>query len=94
MAQFELNSWGFYEIDFYNYSTQQERDTFFVKFGMYDLKCFFKDGNEWTERISGMTFNIKNSSYYPEMKKYLDDRLRIYLRIQKLKKINENYGSK
>jgi hypothetical protein len=93
MAQFEKNSWGYYEIDFYNYATEEEK-RILHSFGLNDFSCYFKDGPNWTQRISGMTFNFKSHPYYAKLAKYLDDRLKIYLRKEKLKQLNDTVKRK
>ena len=82
----------FYEIDFYNYGTKSER-IFLSSLSKNELALgiFYKEGTEWSKRISGMTFRIIHMDYYPKLKEYLDYRLNIHLRKEKLKKINEFY---
>lgn len=84
---FELNNWGYYEISFIS---QEERSILSHKLGMaiIDLSCFYKEGDDWIRRHSGMSFNIKHLRYYPKLKKYLDKELTIYLRKLKIQNIN------
>ena len=89
MLNFELNDWGYYEIDFYN----NEKDVVKIAISKYlnisfDCvdDCYYKEGDIWVKRISGMVFNIQ--PYYSVLSKYLDEQLNIYLRKEKLKNIN------
>jgi len=85
------NSWGFYQIDFYNLSSN-EKIKISDRIGMsrFDyLGCYFKSGDEWISRSSGMSFNICHLDYYSKLKIYLDKLLNIYLRKQKLLKISD-----
>jgi hypothetical protein len=86
MASFYLNNWKYYEIDFYNHSTEEEA-LYFINNNI-ELGTFYKDHNDWVKRISGMTFNIKNVKYYPILKQYLDKRFQSYLRKIKIENIN------
>ena len=86
---FELNSWGYYELDFYHYKDERDRLSEELKIAKYDLSCFIKKGNEWCRRSSGMIFNIKSLSYYPIIKEYLDKELLKYLRKSKLENIKD-----
>jgi hypothetical protein len=86
----EKNSWG-YEIDFW-FLTDKEKRKLSDKVGMNsyeNLGCYYKSGENWTHRISGMSFNITESNYYPKLKIFLDSLLNIYLRKQKLLKISD-----
>lgn len=74
-----------YEIDFYNHGTEEE--TSFLIQNNIEIGCYYKDGNEWSKRMSGMTFNIKHLKCYPELKKYLDYRFNTFIRKEKLKKL-------
>lgn len=87
MAKFEINSWG-YEIDFYNHGTESEKK-FLSSLSSDCISCYYKEGTNWVKRLSGMTFRLNGMSYYPKLKEYLDYRLNIHLRKEKLKKINE-----
>lgn len=81
-----------YEIDFHNYGTKEEKE-FLSKlyhFSWDVIGVYYKDGDEWCKRQSGMTFDIKNLSYYPELKKYLDYRFKIFERSKKLEKIKKD----
>ena len=51
---------------------------------------FLKKNDEWTQRMSGMTFNIKNLDYYKKLKEYLNKEFNKFERKQKLMKIIEN----
>ena len=86
MAKFEINSWGYYEIDFYNHGTESELEHL-LKLDKYCTGTFYKDRDKWISISSGMSFNISNMSYYPKLKEYLDYRLNIHLRKSKLQKI-------
>lgn len=77
-----------YEIDFYNDGTKKEKD--FLNKNNIDIGCYYRDGIKWSKRMSGMTFNIKHSSYYTILKKYLDSRFNIFIRKEKLKNLNKN----
>ena len=85
-----MSSWKFYEIDFKNYGTESEKK-FLSSLSKNEeaLGVFYKEGSDWVKRISGMTFRINFMNYYPKLKEYLDYRLNIHLRKEKLKKINE-----
>ncbi len=92
MARFIINNWNYYEIDFYNYGTESEKN-FLSGLSKHDfcIACYNKSGTDWIKRSSGMTFRLNGMSYYPKLKQYLDYRLNIHLRKEKLKKINEFY---
>ena len=92
MAKFVINNWKCYEIDFHNYGTESEKK-FLSSLSKYDecITIFMKDGVDWVKRSSGMTFRICLMNYYPKLKEYLDNRLNIHLRKEKLQKINEFY---
>jgi len=91
MANFYLNRWKHYEIDFYNYST--EKETLYFINNNIELSTFYKDHNDWIKIISGMTFNIKNIKYYPILQEYLDKRFNAYMRKLKIEKINEKFSN-
>jgi hypothetical protein len=76
-----------YEIDFYNHGTTEEV-AFFIKNNI-EIGCYCRDGGEWCKRLSGMVFNIKDLRCYPILKKYLNDRFNVFIRKEKLKKLNE-----
>ena len=83
MAEFYFEKYiNNYEIDFVNDGTEEERSTF--ERHNIPSGCYFKSGDEWVKRVSGMTYNIKGTSYYPLLKKYLDHRLNVYLRKMKI----------
>jgi hypothetical protein len=92
MAKFEINNWKSYEIDFYNHGTEEEK-RFLSSLSNHDhcVTCYNKSGTDWVKRLSGMTFRLNGMSYYPKLKEYLDYRLNLHLRKEKLKKINEFY---
>lgn len=87
MANFYLNNWKYYEIDFYNHSTKEE--AFYFINNKIELGTFYKEHNDWIKRTSGMIFNIKNSNYYSTLKEYLDKRFNLYMRKIKIDNINE-----
>jgi len=91
MLNFELNDWGYYEIDFYNNEKEIVKiaisKSLDISFDCVD-DCYYKEGDRWFKRVSGMVFNIKKLPYYSVLSKYLDDQLNIYLRKEKLKNIN------
>lgn len=89
MANFYLNSWKHYEIDFYNHSTEEEKKYFDEN--KIPLGTYYKEHNDWVKRTSGMTFNIKNLKYYSILKEYLNKRFNSYMRKIKIDKINENF---
>lgn len=82
-----VNSW---EINYYNNLTEEETKSLKEKLGMSYLGIYYKSGDEWCSRSSGMLFNITNSSYYSKLKEHLNKEFNIFIRKQKLKKINEN----
>lgn len=84
-----MNDWGFYEIDFYDSSTEEERKILrdiCKKDISGEVGCYYLN-DKWTKRISGMSFNISSLGYYENLKNYLDFRLNQYLRKEKLKKL-------
>ena len=85
-----MSSWKFYEIDFKNYGTESEKK-FLSSLSKNELALgiFYKEGAEWVKRMSGMTFRIIHMNYYPKLKEYLDYRLNIHLRKEKLLKLNK-----
>lgn len=87
--EIEKNSWGYYEIGFYQLShDEKERIKNSVDMNRFDyLGYYYKSGEEWTNRISGMCFNITGCSYYSKLKIYLDKLLNTYLRKEKLLKL-------
>lgn len=85
---FELNTWGYYEVDFYYNDIKRILIANKLNMAIKDLTCFYKDGDEWIKRSSGMSFNIKHLVYYLRLKTYLDKELNIYLRKLKIKKIS------
>ena len=90
MAKFKINSWGYYEIDFYNHGTEKEKK-FLSSLSKHDrcIDTFMKEGIEWISRSSGMTFRLNGMNYYPKLKQYLDYRLNAQLRKEKLLKISQ-----
>lgn len=92
MAKFEWEDYVHgYEIDFYNGLTESENKKLKKKLGMsYStfLGTYFKEGNEWYQRSSGMIFNLKQTEYYPKLKEYLDKEFEKFIRKEKLKEIN------
>ena len=87
----EKNNWGHYEIGLF-YLSEEDKTKIKDKIGMsrFDhLGYYFKSGDEWTNRVSGMCFNICNSHYYPKLKILLNNLLNIYLRKEKLLKISD-----
>lgn len=88
MAEFKINNWGYYEIDFYNYGTEEEKK-YLTNIDKFIISIYCKRGENWIKRSSGMTFNIFSMSYYPKLKQYLDYRLNIHLRKEKLLKISQ-----
>jgi hypothetical protein len=85
---FQLNSWGYYEIDINNMSKDKKKLlSLKLKIHEIEFSCYFKKNDDWVSKISGMTFNIKNNSYYKELKKYLDNEFIKFKRKQKLIKI-------
>ena len=94
MAKFIINSWGYYEIDFYNYGTKSEKEFLSSLANHNDcVSCYNKDGTEWIKRLSGMTFRLNGMNYYPKLKEYLDHKLKIHIRREKLQKIEDNASS-
>lgn len=91
MINFEKNCWNYYEIDFYDMPKDEKRklsdDLGMNQFS--EIGCYYKDADKWYLRVSGMTFNITQTDYYPKLKDYLDKRFNKYLRKEKLKNINE-----
>lgn len=80
-----------YEIDYYNGLTQKEKEKLSKNLGITieDISHnFYKTYNGWSYRISGMTFDIKDLYWYPIMKKHLDKEFNIFMRKEKLKKLN------
>lgn len=90
MAEFKINNWHYYEIDFYNHGTESEKK-FLSSLSKHDecITIFMKEGSDWISRSSGMTFRICLMNYYPKLKQYLDYRLNIHLRKEKLLKISQ-----
>ena len=92
MLKFEKNSWGYYEIDLYNHPRHNELTEKLdmsspAKYSI-GLGVYYREYNyEWYERSSGMTFDIRYLDYYPRLKKFLDDKFNIFIRKEKLKKI-------
>ena len=92
MSQFYYEKYvNNYEIDYYDL-TYDEKKVLMNKLKLreYELGCYYKSGNDWTLRTSGMSFNITQMNYYPRLKEHLDNEFRIFMRKQKLEKI-ENY---
>ena len=91
MSKIKINDWGYYEIDFYNHGTEEEKQ-FLSKLSKHEeaIGVFFKNGTNWSKRLSGMTFRISAMNYYPKLKEYLDHKLNIYLRKSKLQKISQH----
>ena len=80
-----------YEIDYHNDLSLDEKINLSKKLDIsieHVDYCFYKNGNEWNSRISGMTFNIKNSTWYPIMKEHLDKEFLKFTREEKLKQID------
>lgn len=94
MAQFKYDTYiRNYEIDYFNDLSIGEKLDLSKKLGISEQhmkRCFFRSGNEWGCIVGGMTFNIKDCDWYPIMKRHLDKEFNIFIRKQKLKKINEN----
>jgi len=89
MAKFEMSSWGFYEIDFFD--DEEEISHLMKKLNMNHndvAGCYYLVGLNWHSRIGGMSFNIESSEYYEKLKKYLDDRLQKHLRKEKIIKLS------
>ncbi len=95
MVQFYYNKYvNNYEIDYSNDLTKEEKIELSNKLRIpveYIAKCFYKSGNDWSFRLSGMTFNIKNSNWYPKIKKHLDKEFEKFMRKEKIKQINGMY---
>lgn len=90
MTKFEINSSGHYEIDFYNYGSESEKNFLSNLSKRNDcVACFYKSGSDWIKIVSGMTFRLNGMSYYQKLKEYLDHKLNLYLRKSKLQKISE-----
>ena len=85
---FELNRWGYYEVDFYYNNEKRKLIANRLNMAMNDITCFYKDGDEWIKRTSGMSFNIKHLVYYSRLKTYLDKELNTHLRKLKIKKLD------
>ena len=69
-----------YEIDFRNYGTEEEKEIL-SKLSVYSwdvIATYFKRGDNWYKRMSGMTFDIRQSEYYEKLKEYLDYRFKIF----------------
>ncbi len=74
-----------YEIDFYNNSTVEEKS--YLKSKGIKLGIYYKTGEKWNQRISGLTFNLSSADCYPALKEYLDYRFNQFMRKMKLEKI-------
>lgn len=74
--KFEINSWGYYEVDINE---------------NFNPGHYYKVGEKWFNRISGMSFNISGMDYYENLKAYLDKNLNKQLRKEKLEKIHKLY---
>ena len=92
---FEKNSWGYWEIDFYD---NDYTDKIINILGLNSnsnsdyVSCYFKDGDSWKKRISGMTYNMGSMSLYAELKEFLDKEFNKFMLNRKLKKItSENF---
>jgi len=91
--KFEINDWGYYEIDFYNDVPDKIKikisKSLDLTFDCID-DCYILKDNNWAKRHSGMIYGIKHLDYYPIIKDFLDKELNLFLRKEKLKKINNN----
>ena len=79
MRKFEINSWGYYET----FIHKNQKET------LGDWGYFYKVGNDWRSRMSGMSFNITGASFYLKLKEYLDNEFNKFQRKQKIININE-----
>jgi len=80
-----------YEIDYYDL-TNEEKIELSHKLGLsveHVAHCFYKSGDEWNEKRSGMTLNIKYSDWYPIIKKHLNKEFNKFIRKEKLKQLND-----
>lgn len=82
-----VNNW---EINF-NGLTEEENESLRKKLGMGRefLGTYYKDGDEWCMRSSGMCFNLTETSYYPKLKEYLDNEFKKFIRKKKLEELEK-----
>jgi hypothetical protein len=86
MAEFYFEEYvNNYEIDFYNDGTEEEKSYLNSK-GIL-IYTYYKDGDKWCTRSSGITFNLIYMTSYSVLKVYLDYRFNMYMRKKKLEKI-------
>lgn len=79
-----------WEIDYYNGLSQEESDKLKQLLNLDSLGCYYKSGDEWKERISGMCFKLTSTPRYPKLKEYLDLEFKKFIRKKKIQKINDN----
>lgn len=91
--KFIKNSWGYYETKI-NFDDKIELmrilETEINNFTILKSEIGYYFLNKlWFSRSSGMVFDLSHLDYYPKLKKYLDQKFKIFMRKEKLKQLNE-----